>query len=409
MGLCRLGGRAVRRVAPTTRGPEPALIPTPPGPKPTFVKPPSPTAVERSPHRWIAGALVAGALADTVLADPIRRLPPPAGIATAAKPDPERTSRRLPAPEPVIEFMASPTRETASLIHSPPAPATPIVNPPARTPAPPRVAVDRRPTLPHRRPTVGDARRRVAAADRLLRKGAHASARRVAVEVLRDIAEAIGVGGTVRQAETALREASDLIAADRTDAIDGRRGHATFAALQAEGSDDSAVAVTELAGRYRQYARVRLAVVATSDPVAADAIEIWAASLERGRRGDGASLCLRRACVQGRPDDVAAARRLHRQLCDVGLSEEADLIASRQPVVETFAAVEVPRPTTVHPVSPAAFAATSPTVGNTMTTAYRSAPVESAREATRKTTLQTDDSTEPRRPWFTRLWPGGDR
>ena len=84
---------------------------------------------------------------------------------------------------------------------------------------------------------------------------------------------------------------------------------------------------TDAADRYLDSARVALAEIASQSVEAAQAMDLLAAIYLKQNNAaklhNATALCLRRAALQGQPENASLASRLGMQLLDVGLLEEA--------------------------------------------------------------------------------------
>ena len=133
----------------------------------------------------------------------------------------------------------------------------------------------------------------------------------------------------LHSARRALIEARDFVQAGA--AIDEDRlsglsaSHST--PVYADGPTPGLTA-TEAVDRYLDYARIKLAPLATYQVRAAQAMDLIAA-IGLGRDDESqlpeeSALCLRRAALQGQPTNENLARRLGLQLADMGLDAEAE-------------------------------------------------------------------------------------
>ncbi|MCC9601286.1 hypothetical protein LOC67_12085 [Stieleria sp. JC731] len=132
----------------------------------------------------------------------------------------------------------------------------------------------------------------------------------------------------LRTAKTAMIEARDFLSGgaaidvDRINAIATSHQTPIFAGGVPEG-----ITTTEAADRYLDYARMNLAPLAKYHVMAAQAMDLVAA-IELGRNDrshlpEETSLCLRRAALQGQPENASLAARLGMQLAEMGLDREA--------------------------------------------------------------------------------------
>jgi hypothetical protein len=184
------------------------------------------------------------------------------------------------------------------------------------------------------------ARRLIVQATSEYRVGAWLSAEATAWDALRLAAEAIDLahreqGATgkaslesLRIARDAIREARDFSGA--YGAVDGEaivrmaRSHETGVLDEQAAQGLSA---TDASDRYLDEARVHLATVASRSVEAAQAMDLLAAvHLSRADKKtlpSATALCLRRAALQGQPQNASLATRLGIHLADVGLYQEA--------------------------------------------------------------------------------------
>ncbi|MDV6032244.1 MAG: hypothetical protein F9B45_19585 [Phycisphaera sp. RhM] len=132
----------------------------------------------------------------------------------------------------------------------------------------------------------------------------------------------------VRIARTAIREARDFVASGA--AVDDQLISAIASSHQTPaltGAGSIGLTPTQSADRYLDFARVKLAPLATRHVQAAQAMDLIAA-IQLGRNEtkwlpEETSLCLRRAALQGQPSNASLATRLGMQLADMGLDAEA--------------------------------------------------------------------------------------
>lgn len=184
------------------------------------------------------------------------------------------------------------------------------------------------------------ARRLIAQATGEYRIGAWLSAEATAWDALRWAAQSIdladhaeGDAGNatsqiLQSARDAIREARDFAGA--YGAVDGEaivrmaRSHRTDLL-----DDDQAkgLSATDASDRYLDQARVLLAGIASRSVEAAQAMDLLAAvylsRADRKTLPSATALCLRRAALQGQPENASLASRLGMHLADVGLYQEA--------------------------------------------------------------------------------------
>ena len=196
------------------------------------------------------------------------------------------------------------------------------------------------------------------------RVGAWASAEASVWQALRQFAEAIAMSRTSSQtksettspmedlhaARAAIIEARDFtqpgLAADAATAHRIAISHQTRVLRNSESAET--LLPGEAVDRYLDDARVRLSRMATINPDAAEAMDLLAAiylGRNEARLMPGqTSLCLRRAALQGQPNNASLAKRLGMQLADTGLLDEAYLVLthaySLDPTVETSRVLE---------------------------------------------------------------------
>lgn len=128
---------------------------------------------------------------------------------------------------------------------------------------------------------------------------------RTAIREARDFGGVYGPMGAVAMKRMALSHSTDVLDHVSTDGMTG----------------------TDASDRYLDEARVALCGIATRSVEAAQSMDLLAAILmgqaDARKLPSSTALCLRRAALQGQPNNASLASRLGRHLADVGLLEEA--------------------------------------------------------------------------------------
>ena len=194
--------------------------------------------------------------------------------------------------------------------------------------------------------------------------GAFASAEDSAWRSLRLIAEAIDMdqrrSGSIGEpamsavkdlwfARTAIRESRDFLSLSRNvDADAVKRIAMSHQTNLIEAEDVFVTDCRDLGDRYLDEARTRLSRIATRSDRAAEAMDLLAA-VYLGRNEENlvpgpTALCMRRAALQGQPENASLASRLGLQLAHTGLHEEAYMVLTHayelEPDVEISNALE---------------------------------------------------------------------
>lgn len=188
------------------------------------------------------------------------------------------------------------------------------------------------------------ARRLISQATREFNVGASLSAETSAWEAIRWAAEAVDL--TTRETPTLANQSSETALKKlefAREAIREARDFAgTYGAVNSEAIarmakshvtnvlDDETTAglsATDAADRYLDAARTQLAQIAASSVEAAQAMDLLAAvyltRADAKTLPSSTALCLRRAALQGQPNNASLASRLGMHLADVGLIDEA--------------------------------------------------------------------------------------
>ena len=193
--------------------------------------------------------------------------------------------------------------------------------------------------------------------------GAWASAEASTWQALSQIAEAIDLDGIdervssenvgaiedLQAARTAFFESRDfLVLSEHADSDAIKRIAMSHQTKLLHSDDQNCAIATHASDRYLDDARIRLGRLAATSVDAAASLDLLAA-IYLGRnaidhRPGPAALCLRRAALQGQPNNASLATRLGLQLADTGLNDEAYLVLSHaydlDPTVETSSVLE---------------------------------------------------------------------
>jgi hypothetical protein len=166
------------------------------------------------------------------------------------------------------------------------------------------------------------------------------------------------------QSRTAILEARDFSGrfgdVDSTVIARMIRSHRTQTLKKTDISQWSGVDASDA---YLDYARTELAGLATHSVSAARSLDLLAAVTLK--RDDSASLpsataiCLRRAALQGQPNNASLAQRLSEHLADVGLHSEAHSVLAHAQRVAPMAPSAAPPVMQIETMSPEQFAALS--------------------------------------------------